>query len=224
MSDFPFDTILFDLDGTLVDSNRDLAPAVNHALATAGYEPIADSEIRNYIGGGAALMLRRALEAKGEQPSEERMAELTDVLLKHYWAHIADNTVPFDGVIATLEELAAKGCKLAVCTNKLEEPARQLIEALGMTNHFTAIYGGDTCGPGRSKPEPDMLLAAIKDCGGNRAAMVGDSTYDVRAGRNAEVPVVTLSFGYHDVPVGELGGDVLIDHFGDLIPALAKLG
>ncbi|OYX66830.1 MAG: phosphoglycolate phosphatase [Sphingomonadales bacterium 32-64-17] len=223
MSDFPFDTILFDLDGTLVDSNRDLAPAVNHALEFAGHEPIADSQVRNYIGGGAALMLRRALEAKGEQPSEDRMAELTDVLLKHYWAHIADNTVPFEGVIAALEELAAKGCKLAVCTNKLEKPARQLIEALGMTQHFTAIYGGDTCGLGRSKPEPDMLLAAIKDCGGNRAAMVGDSTYDVRAARNAEVPVVTLSFGYHDVPVGELGGDVLIDHFGDLIPALATL-
>ncbi|MEN7536880.1 HAD-IA family hydrolase [Aurantiacibacter flavus] len=223
MSHFPFDTILFDLDGTLVDSNRDLAPAVNHALVYAGHGPIAESEIRNFIGGGAALMLRRALEAKGEQPSEERMAELTDVLLKHYWAHIADNTVPFDGVIATLDGLAAKGCKLAVCTNKLEKPARQLLDALGMTHHFTAIYGGDTCGPDCSKPQPDMLLAAIKDCGGTRAAMVGDSTYDVRAARNAEVPVVTLSFGYHDVPVSELGGDVMIEHFDHLIPALEKL-
>ena len=224
MSDFPFDTILFDLDGTLVDSNRDLAPAVNHALAFAGYEPIAESEIRNYIGGGAGLMLRRALEAKGEQPSNERVAELNDVLLAHYWDHIADNTVAFDGVIAALDDLAAKGCKLAVCTNKLEQPARQLIEALGLTRHFAAIYGGDTCGRGRGKPEPDMLLAAIKDCGGTRAAMVGDSTYDVRAARNAGVPVVTLSFGYHDVPVGDLGGDVLIDHFDALVPALEKLG
>ena len=168
-------------------------------------------------------MLRRALEAKGEEPSEERMTELTDVLLKHYWAHIADNTVPFDGVIATLEELAAKGCKLAVCTNKLEKPARQLIEALGMTHHFSAIYGGDSCGPDGAKPKPDILLAAIKYCGGSRAAMVGDSTYDVRAGRNAGLPVVALSFGYHDVPVDQLGGDVLIDHFSDLIPALEKL-
>tara|TARA_A100001391_G_scaffold7621_6_gene4933 strand:+ start:18798 stop:19472 length:675 start_codon:yes stop_codon:yes gene_type:complete len=223
MSDFPFDTILFDLDGTLLDSNRDLAPAVNHALAYAGYEPVAESEIRNYIGGGASLMLRRALEAKGELPSKERMAELTNVLLEHYWAHIADNTVPFEGVIATLEELAAKGCKLAVCTNKLEKPARQLIEALGLTHHFTAIYGGDSCGPDGAKPKPDILLAAIKDCGGSRAAMVGDSTYDVRAARNAGVPVVALSFGYHDVPVDQLGGDVLIDHFSDLIPALEKL-
>ena len=223
MSEFPFDIVLFDLDGTLVDSNRDLAPAVNHALVFAGHEPISENEVRNYIGGGAALMLKRALETKGESPSEARMAELTDVLLEHYWAHIADNTVPFDGVIAALENLAANGCKLAVCTNKLEKPARQLIEALGMTHHFAAIYGGDTCGPGRAKPEPDMLLAAIADCGGGRAVMVGDSTYDVRAGRNAGLPVVALSFGYHDVPAAELGGDVLIDQFDKLVPALARL-
>ena len=223
MAQFPFDIVLFDLDGTLVDSNLDLAPAVNHALELEGREAIAADRVRNYIGGGAREMLKQALAASGGAIAEARFEELLGALLTHYWAHIADHTVAFPGVVSALEELTAKGCKLAVCTNKMEQPARQLLDALGLTRHFAAIYGGDTLGPGRAKPKPDMLLAAIADCGGGRAAMVGDSTFDVEAGRNAGVPVVALSFGYHNVPVDQLGGDVLIDHFDELVGALEQL-
>ena len=223
MSNFPFTTVLFDLDGTLVDSNLDLAPAVNHALTLEGRETVALEDVRKFIGGGAALMLERALEATGGAVSEARMAELTSHLLEYYWAHIADNTVAYPGLLAALDSLAEHGCKLAVCTNKLEAPARQLLEILGMTGRFAAIYGGDTLGLDRAKPAPDMLLAAAADCGGGRAAMIGDSTYDVRAARNAGMPVVTYRYGYHDVPVAELGGDVMIDHYDELVGALAKM-
>ena len=223
MSQFPFAIVLFDLDGTLVDSNRDLAPAVNHALGLEGRAPVPEAMVRSFIGGGAALMLARALEATGGPVSAARMGELNAALLEHYWAHIADNTVPYPGLLGALDLLADRGVTLAVCTNKLERPARQLLEALGMTDRFAAIYGGDTLGPGRAKPEPDMLLAAAADCGAGRAAMVGDSTYDVRAARAAGMPCITYRYGYHDVPLAELGGDAMIDHYDELVAVLEGL-
>ncbi|RPF70887.1 HAD-IA family hydrolase [Aurantiacibacter spongiae] len=217
---FPFDIVLFDLDGTLVDSNRDLAPAVNHALSLEDRPPVPEAEVRNLIGGGAFAMLERALQATGGPVAQTRFAELGAELLAHYRAHIADNTVPFEGVTAALDRLAQLGCKLAVCTNKAEEPARDLLAKLDLAGRFDAIYGGDTLGPGNAKPDPAMLYAAIADCGGGRAAMVGDSTYDVRAARNANIPAITFRYGYHDVPVEELGGDAMIDHWNELLPTL----
>jgi phosphoglycolate phosphatase len=223
MSKFPFDIVLFDLDGTLVDSARDLAPAVNHALGVLGRGPVTESATRGMIGGGTDMMLTRALEATGGQVEEAEYRKLSQALLDHYWANIANNTVPYPGCLGALDLLAARGCKLAVVTNKSEKPARQLLDALDMTDRFAAIYGGDTLGRERAKPLPDMVHAAIADCGGGRAAMVGDSTYDVRAGQAAGLPVVTCRYGYHDVPVEELGGDVMIDHFDELVAALEGL-
>ncbi len=223
MQEFPFDTILFDLDGTLVDSNLDLAPAVNHALAIDGREAVSHAQVRGYIGGGAPRMLARALEATGGPVSEERFAQLTGIVLDHYWAHIADNTVPFPGCIAALTELKEAGVKLAVCTNKSEAPARTLIEALGMTHFFSAIYGADTLGRERAKPHPDMLLAAASDCGAERFAMIGDSTFDTRAAKAAGASVVVLSFGYNDTDPHEMGADAVIDTFADLVPVLKTL-
>ena len=223
MADFPFEVILFDLDGTLVDSNLDLTPAVNHALSLESRPPVSGPDVRQMIGGGTTMLLQRALERSGGPVPEARFEQLLDALLEHYWAHIADNTVPFAGCIGALDLLLQKGCKLGVCTNKLEKPARQLLDALGLSERFSAVYGGDTLGPECAKPRPDMLLAAVADCGGGRAAMVGDSTYDVRAAKNAGLPVITYRYGYHDVPVDELGGDALIDHFDELLPALERL-
>lgn len=223
MVKFPFDIVLFDLDGTLVDSSLDLCPALARALEVAGRPILSNSEVRQLIGGGAVTMLHRALEVTGGPVEEEEFEELTDVLLKHYWAHIADNTVPFDGVLGALDELADRGVKLGVCTNKAEGPTMQLLGELGMTSRFTSIYAGDSLGRERAKPKPDMLHAAVRDCGGGKAVMVGDSTFDVRAARNAGMPVVCYRYGYHDVPVAELGADVVIDHFNQLVGTLESL-
>lgn len=223
MRDFPFDIVLFDLDGTLVDSARDLAPAVNHALAAIGRGPVADAETRNMIGGGTDMMLTRALAWTGGQIDQVQYRKLTQVLLEYYWAHIADNTVPYAGCLEALADLKGNGCTLAVCTNKSEGPARQLLEALGMTDYFAAIYGGDTLGRERAKPAPDMLQAAIADCGGGRAVMVGDTTYDVRAARAANVPAIACSFGYCDVPIEEMAADAIIGDFGSLVPSIKAL-
>lgn len=223
MSDFPFDTVLFDLDGTLIDSARDLCPAVNHALGDIGRGPVAETEVRNMIGGGTDMMLTRALQATGGMVDETTYQRLMEALLAHYWTNIATNTVPFPGCLAALDELATLDCTLALVTNKSEKPARELLRALDLTDRFAVIYGGDTLGRERAKPLPDMLLAAMADCGGGRAAMVGDSTYDVRAGKAAGVPVVACRFGYHDVPLEDLGGDALIDGLDMLVPTLRAL-
>jgi len=221
--DFPFQIVGFDLDGTLVDSNRDLAPAINHALATVGRPGVTPEETRFLVGGGARLMFERALEKTGGAVPEAEFEAAFGELLAHYEAHIADHTVPYPGCLEALDALLEKGCKLAVITNKIEVFSRKLLDALAMSDRFEVVLGGDTLGPGRAKPAPDMIDTAILMCGGGTFAMVGDSTYDVRAARNAKVPVVALSFGYNDVPAAELGADAVIDRYDQLIPALAKL-
>jgi phosphoglycolate phosphatase len=220
---FPFQIVGFDLDGTLVDSNRDLAPAINHALATIGRGAIPPEATVKLIGGGSRLMLERAMNLTGGMPAEAEFEACYGELLTHYEAHIADLTVPYPGCLDALDVLAERGCKLAVITNKLEHMSRALLRALGMTERFEVILGGDTLGPGRAKPAPDMIDTAILMCGGGIFAMVGDSSYDVRAARNANVPVVALSFGYNDMPVGELGADAVIDHYDELVEALERL-
>ena len=223
MSAFPIQIVGFDLDGTLVDSHRDLAPALNHALLVAGRPTVAPEEVREFIGGGTAMMLTRALERTGGALPDDAFEAAFGELLVHYEAHIADNTVPYAGCLDALDALLDRGCKLAVITNKIEVYSRKLLDALGMTDRFAAILGGDTLGPGRAKPAPDMIDTAILLCGGGAFAMVGDSTYDVRAARNANVPVVALSFGYNDVPAAELGADAVIDRYDQLVDTLERL-
>lgn len=223
MTDFPFQIVGFDLDGTLVDSNRDLAPAINHALSTVGRPAIAPEATRKLIGGGARRMLERAMELTGGLPAEAEFEGCYGELLAHYEEHIADHTVPYPGCLAALDALAQHGCKLAVITNKIEVYSRKLLGALGMSERFDLILGGDTLGPGRAKPAPDMIDTAILTLGRGRFAMVGDSSYDVRAARNANVPVVAVSFGYNDMLVAELGADAVIGHYDELIDALARL-
>jgi phosphoglycolate phosphatase len=220
---FPFQIVGFDLDGTLVDSNRDLAPAINHVLSIVGRPGVSAEETRRLIGGGARLMLGRAMEVTGGPLPEAEFEAAYGALLQHYEEHIADHTVPYPGCLDALDALIARGCKLAVITNKIEVYSRRLLETLGMIGRFEVILGGDTLGPGRAKPAPDMIDTAILMCGGGRFAMVGDSSYDTRAARNANVPVVALSFGYNDMPAEELGADAVIDHYDDLVETLARL-
>lgn len=223
MSDFPFATIGFDLDGTLVDSNRDLCPAINHALGLIGREAVPADATRRLIGGGAKVMLARALELTGGALPEDELDRLHGELLAYYEPHIADHTVPYPGCLDALDALAAHGCRLAVVTNKIERFARKLLDELGMANRFAAILGGDTLGPGRGKPAPDMIEEAARQCGGGRFVMVGDSSYDVRAAQAAGAPCVVLSFGYHDAPPHTLGAEAVIDHYDELVPALQEL-
>ena len=223
MTTIPFDIVGFDLDGTLLDTHQDLAAAVNHALAIAGRAPFPASTVREMIGGGGRTMLRRALERSGGLPGEAEFSELHGRMLEFYGDNIDRHTALFPGGEAMLDALASRGVKLAVVTNKLEALAVKSFEALGLSSRFYTIIGGDTLGSGRAKPGPDLIELMIERGGGGKAAYVGDTTYDTGAAKAAGIPCVAVSFGFNDLPVQELGADAVIDHFDQLIPALARL-
>ena len=222
MAQFPFDIVGFDLDGTLLDTLGDLGNALNHALAIAGRPTIAAEEVRRFVGGGAGQMLRGALAASGGV-DEAALPGLQDQLYAFYADNIARHSRLFPGGAAMLDALDARGVRIAVATNKKESMAVRLFDELGLLNRFATVIGGDTLGPGSAKPAPDMLHAMVARCGGGRAAFVGDTTFDIGAARAAGVPVVAVSFGYHDLPPHELGADAVIGHFDELVPALERL-
>ncbi|WEK42556.1 MAG: HAD-IA family hydrolase [Candidatus Sphingomonas colombiensis] len=217
---FPFTIVGFDLDGTLLDTSADLAAAVNHALAVDGRAPVPVDAVRAMIGGGARRMLTQALTVTGgyDEPLLDRLFPL---LLDFYAANLVVDTIPFPGMIAALDALAARNVTLAVMTNKREDFARPILDALGLSNRFATIIGGDTLGVG--KPSPLPIEAMIARCGGGRAAFVGDSSFDVDAAHAAGIPAVACAFGFLNQPVETLGAEAVIAHFDELISALEKL-
>ncbi|WP_324698818.1 HAD hydrolase-like protein [Novosphingobium aerophilum] len=228
MTDFPFDIVGFDLDGTLLDSLGDLAVALNHALSIEGRPAIPVSEVRDLVGGGARKMLAKGLDVTGGPVSEARLDELHHELIAYYADHIAVETRLYPGGEAMLRGLAERGVKLAVVTNKLERLAVKIFEEMGLSHHFFTVIGGDTLGPGRAKPKPDLIDLMLERAGSGRsgavrAAFVGDTTYDTGAAAAAGLPCVAVSFGFNDKPASELGATVVIDHFDELIPALESL-
>ncbi|MEJ2409582.1 MAG: HAD-IA family hydrolase [Novosphingobium sp.] len=223
MDEFPFQIVGFDLDGTLLDSHGDLARAVNHALALEGRAVIPAAEVRDLIGGGAKLMLEKALDVTGGALPEARFDELYQSLLAYYEDNIAVETRLFPGGEQMLDGLAARGVKVAVVTNKIERFAVKIFKELGLTDRFVTVIGGDTLGRERAKPKPDLLHLMLERTGGGRAAYVGDTTYDTGAAAAAGLPCVAVSFGFNDLPPAQLGAAAVIDHFDELIPVLERL-
>ena len=219
MADFPFDIVGFDLDGTLLDTHRDLAEAVNHALALGGFDLVPLGHAKNLIGGGAKLMLAKAVDEQGGLPDEE-FHRLYKHMLPYYGQNCAVWTAPFLHASDVLAELHGRGVCMAVITNKFEGFARDILTRLELIDCFQAVIGGDTLGKGRAKPAPDPILEARQRCGGGRMAYVGDSSWDVMAARAAQVPVVVAGYGFCDKPPQELGGDAVIDSLGELVPLL----
>lgn len=223
MTRFPFDIVGFDLDGTLLDTSGDLTAAVNHALALADRPLLAVEQVRPMIGGGAKHMLAQGMQATGGC-SDEELHRLYKALLAFYEANIAVSTRPFPGAMAALDELAARGVKVAIVTNKFESLAAKVLSELGIADRFAALIGGDTMGPGKSKPHRAPIDEMIRRCGGGRAAFVGDSIFDIEAARNAELPSIAVSFGFLMQPVQELGADRVIDDYAELVSTLAAMG
>ncbi|MDF2638900.1 MAG: phosphoglycolate phosphatase [Novosphingobium lindaniclasticum] len=224
MTDFPFDIVGFDLDGTLLDSLGDLGVALNHALSLEGRAAIPRDAVRDLVGGGARKMLAKGLEVTGGPVSDERLNELHHALIEFYSDHVAVETRLYPGGEAMLQGLAARDVKIAVVTNKLEGLAVKIFAEMGLSHHFFTVIGGDTLGPGRAKPKPDLIELMLERAGGGRAAFVGDTTYDTGAAAAAGIPCVAVSFGFNDRPPQDLGAAAVIDHFDDLIPTLARIG
>jgi phosphoglycolate phosphatase len=217
-------TIVFDLDGTLVDSAPDLISTLNLVLAGEGLPPIAYDAARRMIGGGSRRMIERALIAQGRNVPAAELERMFRIFIDHYSAHIADRSRPFPHLESVLQRLAGEGFRLAVCTNKLEWLSRRLLGALNLSRYFAAICGQDTFGI--QKPDPQMLRLTIRRAGGDvqHAIMIGDSTTDVRTARAANVPVIAVDFGYSEVAPQALNADRLISSFGELPQAIAAVG
>jgi phosphoglycolate phosphatase len=216
-------TVVFDLDGTLVDTAPDLIETLNVVFTRDGLPPVDYAAARNMIGGGAYRMIESALRFEGRVLADGVVDRMFADFIAYYAAHIADRSQPFPGLDAALDRLAERGCRFAVCTNKLEGLSRLLLEALGLTRRFAAICGQDTFG--MQKPDPEILRRTIQAAGGTlqRAVMVGDSGIDIATARAAGVPIVAADFGYSEAPIRDLHSDRLISHFNELADAVFAL-
>ncbi len=212
-------TVVFDLDGTLVDTAPDLVATLNAVFAREGLAPVPYEVARNMVGAGARRMIELGLKAEGRTLPAREVDRMFDEFITYYAAHIADHSRPFPGLNGALDQLAARGARFAVCTNKLEWLSRLLLDALNLSVRFEAICGQDTFG--MHKPDPEILRRTIMQAGGSleRAVMVGDSVTDIDTARAAAVPVIAVDFGYTETPVAQLGPDRIIGHF-DKLPAM----
>ncbi len=215
--------VAFDLDGTLVDSAADLISSLNVILHEERLPALPFKQARLMVGRGARAMLEQGFTAAGQPLDEAQSRALVRRFIAVYRDRIAVESRPFDGVEASLTELAGAGAKLCVCTNKFTDLSTALLDALNLSRHFAAVIGPDLAPA--PKPDGRHLIAAIEAAGGRsqRALMVGDSAADVGAARAAGVPSIVVSFGYTEIAPAELGGDHLIEHFSELAPLAARL-
>src|SRR5215469_5146498 len=208
--------LVFDLDGTLVDTAPDILGALNFVLVREGRRLVTRADLRHLVGHGARTMFGEALAITGGPLPEDRVVALIDDYIAHYRAHIADESRPFPGVEETLAGFVQAGARLGVLTNKPQELAVPLLETLGLAQYFASIHGA-----GRfsySKPDARVFHHVVEEMGGHGAGalMVGDSTTDAKTARAAEVPVILLTYGYTPDPVETLGADAIAHDFSAL--------
>ena len=219
--------VLFDLDGTLVDSAPDIAASANALLAQHGHAPLPLGEVRSMIGNGVGKLVQRAFAARGTMLVDGGLAAVVEQMMEIYAGRLTNETVPMPGAPAAIRLCRALGAGTGVVTNKPETFSRTIIEAFGWLSDTDVIVGGDT-GPAR-KPAPDMLLFALHrlDVAIGSAVMVGDSPADIEAARAAGVASIAVRGGYTNIPVELLGADIVIDTLDELgfaIQALAGRG
>ncbi|MEM5492041.1 HAD family hydrolase [Hoeflea sp. AS16] len=208
--------VIFDLDGTLIHTAPDLMASLNHVLDLNGLAPVTFEDMTWLVGQGAKVMIERAWSHHGHPGSPEQLEAAFDAFLSHYAAEMPGKSEPYPGLISALDRLEADGMKLAVCTNKTEALARRLLDALGLTERFAAITGGDTFTV--RKPHGDHILRTIELASARpgNAVMIGDSVNDILAAQNASVPAIAVPFGYSDKPVASFNPDIIIGHFDEL--------
>jgi phosphoglycolate phosphatase len=215
--------LVFDLDGTMIDTATDLIAALNDTMAEEGLQPIPVTEVGHLVGAGGRVMIERGLRHHGIDPVSRDIDALQARFVRHYSRAMPGASKPYPGAIAALDLFEAAGWRFAVCTNKAETLARQLLEALNLTPRLAAICGGDTFAV--RKPDAGHLLGTVRLAGGDpaRTIMVGDSRADIEAAKNADLPIVAVTFGYTDRPVRDFSPDVTIDHFDQLWDAVRSL-
>jgi len=211
--------LIFDLDGTLIDSKTDLVLSVNAMREQMGLPRLDTTVVVSYVGRGVAMLIRRAL---GEGASDSEVALASTIFLEYYSRHLLDNTVPYPGVQQALEEL--RGRKMAVLTNKRVDFSREILDGLGLAQHFSWIYG-DTSFP-QKKPNPVGVFRLMSDTGipARHTLMVGDSDTDVLTGRNADVWTCGVTYGFGAHTLETVPPDVIVNDLRDLPRLLNSTG
>ena len=211
--------LLFDLDGTLVDTAPDLAGALNGVLREHGRETLEVDQVKILVGDGAVAMIERGFEASGGLP--DTIENLRLRFLEIYAATLTRHSRPYPGVVATLERFHSAGHPMAVCTNKPQAPSEAILDGLDLVRFFGATAGGDRF-PVR-KPDAGHITGLLELIGASAAVMIGDSMNDVAAARAADIPVIAVSYGYTVLPAAEFGADAVVDSFDEIPAALAAL-
>lgn len=216
-------TIVFDLDGTLVNTAPDLVAALNHVLQSEDLDPAPMSEVHSLVGRGAKAMIRTGIEYNGADPDKFNFDVLWDKFIAYYSENIAVHSHPYEQSVDVLEALQASKATLAVCTNKPQELANLLLSSLNMSRFFNAIVGFD--GVPYPKPHGDHIQYSVIAAGGrtDRAIMVGDSQTDKKAARNAGLPFIFVPFGYEAAGLDKIEADIVVSHYSDMIDAISTL-
>lgn len=215
--------VIFDLDGTLIDTAPDLAKALNHCLVADGLDPFTTAQMRGLIGHGASALLARGyLLREGAELKADRLARLLQKFLTFYRVHLADDSHPFEGVEEALSALKAKGTALGICTNKPHDMAITLLNHFGWTERFHSIIGGDMLEVKKPNPHHILAVADALNTNARDCVFVGDSEVDYEAGRNAAMRTIIVRFGYRNMPLEEMTGTVILDHYDTFMNAVAS--
>ena len=214
--------IVWDLDGTLVDSVPDLASALNTVLDKRGFFTLPIDEIRLMIGNGVPKLVERGFNAVGVRPDPSQLDQLVAMFVREYRKCATDNTRPYPGVVEVLEEIHGMSIPMGVCTNKPESFTRQILEGLGLSRFFISVVGGDSTAA--KKPDPEPVRACVRGLASVPASslMIGDSIHDVHAARAAGVAIGVVPWGYRSAPAEELGADFVVNDLASL-PELIRV-
>jgi len=213
--------VIWDLDGTLVDSAPDLASALNAVLDKRGFFTLTTDEVRPMIGNGVPKLVERGFNAVGMRPDQAQLDGLVAMFVEEYRACATQHTRPYPGIVEVLEDIRGMNIPMGICTNKPESFTRQILEGLGLNVYFSSVVGGDTTG--KRKPDPEPVFACLRGLVAEPALslMIGDSVHDVRAAKAAGVTIGVVPWGYRSAPVETLGADfVLHDPAG--LPAMIR--
>ena len=218
-----FDTVIYDLDGTLIDSAKDMQLAVSHVMADHGLPDVTEDDVRIFMGQGSKVTMGKAFAKYGKALDEATLSAVTKEFVRYYEADPISHTVAFEGVADVVAHFARLGLKQGVCTNKFETPSRMILEHLKLMPPIADVAGADTFTV--RKPDPGHILQLIDKIGGNRAraVMIGDSIHDVEAAHRGGLPAVLVSWGYTAKPASELGAEAVIDRFDALPEALGQI-
>ena len=218
----PVEALIFDLDGTLVDTAPDLIQATNHVLQSIGRRPVSYQEFRGFVGHGAMNLIERGTLATGSSVDTETLKRLHRDFLDYYGDNISAHSKVFEGIPALLDNAKSRGLKMGVCTNKVEGLSHKLLDELGLGKWFEAVVGGDTLPIMKPDPAPYVEVAKRLGVDASRTIMFGDSETDIRTAQNTGVPVIAVTFGYTAQPVETFHPTHVINHYDEAWPIVLK--